>query len=142
MSKIPKKNEEAAPKIVYKDKIVEVEKEFDSVQIAGVAHEVNRAYCLALGDTSQPEWKDAPEWQAKSAIDGVEFHRNNPEAGPEASHVSWLIKKVEDGWTYGPIKSPDLKKHPCIVPFEDLPVEQQAKDFIFRAVVHALLERL
>jgi hypothetical protein len=29
-------------------------------EIAKVAHEVNRAYCQALGDFSQPKWEDAP----------------------------------------------------------------------------------
>lgn len=31
------------------------------------------------------------------------------------------------------------QEHPCMVPFAELPKEQQAKDFLFRAVVHALL---
>ena len=39
--------------------------EMDS--IARVCHEVNRAYCQALGDDSQPTWEEAPEWQRASA---------------------------------------------------------------------------
>lgn len=105
--------------------------------IARVCHEVNRAYCQALGDDSQPTWEDAPGWQRESARMGVDLHLSG-DFGPEASHVSWMKQKLEDGWTYGPVKAPDLKQHPCIVPFADLPREQQAKDFIFRAVVHAL----
>lgn len=107
-------------------------------QVARVAHEVNRAYCLALGDTSQPAWEDAPQWQRDSALLGVQLHTENPNAGPQASHESWMAQKVADGWTYGPEKRPDLKQHHCIVPFDALPREQQAKDYIFRAVVHAL----
>jgi len=110
----------------------------DITAIARVAHEVNRAYCLALGDKSQPAWEDAPDWQRSSAIAGVVFHLRNPNADASASHESWMRQKLEDGWTYGPTKIPALKQHPCIVPFEQLPREQQAKDFIFRAVVHAL----
>ena len=106
--------------------------------IARVAHEVNRAYCQALGDNSQPAWEDAPEWQKSSARSGVDLHVGNPAAGPEASHESWMAQKVSEGWTYGPMKNPDAKEHPCMVPFAELPREQQAKDFIFRAVVHAL----
>ena len=109
-----------------------------SEDIARVAHEINRAYCLALGDLSQPAWADAPEWQKVSARIGVEFHLANPDAGPEASHESWLAEKQRDGWVYGPTKDADRKTHPCVVPFADLPREQQAKDFLFRAVVHAL----
>lgn len=107
-------------------------------QVARAAHEINRAYCAALGDYSQPTWEDAPDWQRKSAITGVRFHRENPEAGPEASHVSWFEEKVADGWIYGPNKDAAAKEHPCLVGFSQLPVEQLAKDFIFRAVVHAL----
>lgn len=106
--------------------------------IAGVAHEVNRAYCQALGDESQPAWEDAPGWQRESAFNGVQFHLDHPDAGPEASHDNWLTEKLAQGWKFGPVKDAELKEHPCCVPFSELPVSQQAKDYIFRAVVHAL----
>ena len=107
-------------------------------EIARVCHEVNRAYCEALGDLSQPTWENAPDWQRDSAAMGVDLHLDNPNAGPEASHESWMAQKVADGWKYGETKDPEAKTHPCMVPFADLPQVQQAKDFIFRAVVHAL----
>jgi hypothetical protein len=114
-------------------------KELEIEKIAKACHEVNRAYCLSLGDASQPAWEDAPQWQKDSAILGVKLHVNNPNAGPQASHESWMDQKIADGWKYGPTKDPEAKIHPCIVPFEKLPVEQQAKDFIFRAVVHQMM---
>lgn len=107
-------------------------------EIARVCHEVNRAYCEALGDHSQVPWEQAPDWQIESAFDGVHLHLHNPDAGPQASHESWMNCKLKDGWKYGPVKDAVKKEHPCIVPFDQLPVEQQAKDFIFRAVVHSL----
>lgn len=107
-------------------------------QIARVAHEVNRAYCQALGDNSQPAWEDAPGWQRKSAIKDTLFHLDNPNAGPEHSHVSWLAEKNRDGWKYGPVKDAEKKEHPCFVPYDQLPTEQKAKDYLFRGVVHAL----
>ena len=110
----------------------------DNNQIARVAHEVNAAYCAALGDFSQTTWESAPEWQRQSALLGVSLHINNPAAGPEASHISWMSQKVAEGWVYGVEKNAELKTHPCIVSFSQLPREQQAKDYIFRAVVHAL----
>ena len=108
-------------------------------EIAKVCHEVNRAYCAALGDHSQPAWDDAPDWQKSSAMLGVKLHRENPDAGPQASHESWMAQKLAEGWKYGPEKNPETKEHHCIVPFDALPQAQQAKDFIFRAVVHALI---
>lgn len=113
-------------------KVVDVE------NIARACHEVNRAYCTALGDLSQPAWADAPDWQKDSARAGVRMHLANPNAGPEASQASWMAQKEAEGWTYGPEKRPDLKQHHCMVPFEKLPREQQDKDWIFRAVVHSM----
>ncbi|MDT4868982.1 RyR domain protein [compost metagenome] len=99
---------------------------------------MNRAYCRALSDHSQPAWEDAPKWQTNSALAGVLFHLDNPDASASSSHESWLRPKLADGWEYGPVKDPSRKQHPCIVPFDELPVAQQAKDFIFKGVVDAL----
>lgn len=106
--------------------------------IARVCHEVNRGYCAALGDTSQVPWEDAPEWQRQSAIKGVEFNLANPDAPPSHSHDSWLTEKRATGWKYGAVKDAEKKEHPCFVPYEDLPPEQKAKDYLFKATVRAL----
>lgn len=58
--------------------------------------------------------------------------------GPEVSHESWMREKLAAGWKYGPEKDAEKKEHPCLVEFAELPREQQAKDYIFRAIVHAL----
>lgn len=105
-------------------------------RIAKTCHEINRAYCASLGDLSQPAWEDAPQWQRDSAVNGVKFHLANPAAGPDASHNAWLEEKRAAGWSYGPAKNPELLQHPCFVPYEELPREQQAKDYLFRATVH------
>ena len=107
-------------------------------QIAYVAHQVNKAYCEAIGDNSQLDWTEAPDWQKESAINGVAFHQDNDDVGPDHSHVNWLKEKLANGWKYGPVKDQDKKEHPCCVPYDGLPTEQKAKDYIFRAIVHAL----
>lgn len=109
-----------------------------TADIAQTAHELNKAYCESIGDNSQPSWEDAPEWQKSSAINGVKFHLENPDASPSASHDSWLKQKEEEGWTFGLIKDPEKKRHPCFVPYDQLPVEQRSKDYIFRQTVHSL----
>lgn len=110
----------------------------DPVFIAKVAHEVNRAYCLATGDNSQPTWGEAPEWQKNSAIAGVNAHIGNPGMTPEDSHKSWLELKKEEGWRYGEIKDVEKKEHPCFLPYEELPTSQRVKDYLFKAVVGSL----
>ena len=107
-------------------------------QIAKACHEVNRAYCQSMGDYSQAAWDDAPDWQKSSAINGVNFHINNPGAGPDHSHIEWMKEKEATGWKYGPVKDVEKKEHPCFVPYEQLPESQKSKDYIFRGIVHVL----
>jgi len=106
-------------------------------RIAKVCHEANRAYCYSLGDRSQPAWEAAPEWQRESARAGVIFHMTG-DHGPEASHESWMAQKKAEGWTYGPVKNPERKEHPCMLPYIGLPLQQVSKDHIFRGIVHAM----
>ena len=106
--------------------------------IARVTHEANRAWCEAHEDASQLPWELAPDWQRDSAVEGVRFHLANPDAGDSAAHDSWLNHKRADGWVFADVKDPVAKTHPCMVPFDQLPVEQQAKDAIFGAIVHAI----
>jgi len=109
------------------------------IRAARTAHEVNRIYCMALGDDSQPEWEDAPAWQKESAFNGAKAILANPDQPPRASHDNWLKEKIETGWKYGPIKDPDKKEHPCIVDYYKLPVDQRRKDTLFTLVVKAVL---
>jgi RyR domain len=109
--------------------------------IARVCHEANREYCKTIGDRSQPSWEEAPNWQKVSALKGVEFHIGALKSGfqpsPSASHESWLAEKRRDGWCYGPVKDAEKKEHPCFLPYDELPIEQRLKDFIFSAIVEA-----
>lgn len=110
--------------------------------IAKTCHEANRVWCEANGDKSQKSWEDAPDWQRHSAKLGVVMHLNNPGAGDSASHDSWMEQKIADGWVFGEKKDPDATPptHPCLVPFKDLLKFQQAKDRLFRYIVHAMCE--
>lgn len=110
----------------------------DVESIAKVCHQVNKAYCESIGDQSQVDWEDAPAWQQTSAIQGVRFVFANPDAPPSANHKSWLEVKKNEGWKYGPVKDVDKKEHPCFVPYDELPIEQRTKDYLFRSVVNSL----
>ena len=110
-------------------------------KIAEICYEANREYCKTLGDDSPPPWPEAPGWARQSFINGVKMHLENPEAGPEASHESWMEEKINTGWKYGKKKNVKTKRHPCLVPFEKLPAEQKVKDIMFRTLVHALKNR-
>jgi hypothetical protein len=109
-----------------------------AAEIARVCHEVNRAYCKATGDDSQAPWDETPALIQESAIAGVRAHLDNPSLTPEQSHELWSAHKLAEGWVYGKTKSIEKKTHPCLVPYDELPVEQRVKDYLFKAVVASL----
>lgn len=108
-------------------------------RIAHIAHEVNRVYCQSIGDNSQPKWDDAPTWQKDSAVNGVVYLAQNPDATPKLSHENWFNMKLREGWKYGEEKDAEKKTHPCMSPYDALPEKQKFKDFFFHAVVRAAL---
>lgn len=91
----------------------------DVEAIARLCHNVNAAYCFSIGDRSQCEWENAPQWQKDSAIAGVQFHIANHCADPSGSHESWL-KTNRQIMEYGPVK--DIEK-------------RRTKDYLFAAIV-------
>jgi len=118
-------------------------------EAARICYEANRAYALALGDTSFPDWSSAPSWQQETNITGVKyFLRTVRYYGdgserlrqiPERLHESWMEQKRADGWGYGPVKDAEKKEHPCFVPYSELPKAQRAKDHIFAGILRGLL---
>lgn len=108
-------------------------------RIAQIAHECNRAYCQGIGDNSQVPWGEAEPWQRESAIVGVKYAIEKPDVTPEQMHQSWVDHKLADGWEFGPVKDPRLKRHPCICPYDELPNEQKVKDILFRALVRSCM---
>jgi hypothetical protein len=114
--------------------ILELTKE----DIARTAYNVNKAYCESLGDHSFGPWDEAPDWQKNTTKLGVDFVIANPSLPASAQHEAWLALKEAQGWKYGYKKDPEKKEHPCMVAFDELPANQQAKDFIFKAVVDSL----
>ena len=42
-------------------------------------------------------------------------------------HEVWARNRMDEGWTYGPVRDDAHKKHPCLVPYEDLP--ESEKDY-------------
>ena len=113
------------------------------VLIAIVCHEANRAFCAEfMNDHSQLSWNDAPDWQRYASESTAEFLLENPDASDSVTHEVWMQNKIADGWVYGDVKDVDKKTHPCLVPFDKLPLLQQKKDVLFRAIVKALADTI
>ena len=43
-------------------------------------------------------------------------------------HEVWSQTRITDGWTYGPERNDAQKKHPCLVPYDELPESEKEYD--------------
>ena len=43
-------------------------------------------------------------------------------------HEVWSAGRINDGWTYGEKRNDTEKKHPCLVPYEELSEEEKEYD--------------
>lgn len=110
--------------------------------IARVCHDMNSDYCRKIGDVVPPAWDDMPPEMQQGTIKGVELFLANPNLSPSAMHDAWKQEKLEQGWTYAPVKSIKDKTHPNIKPFADLSAEQQFKDWLFSATVRNIAREM
>ncbi len=46
----------------------------------------------------------------------------------ENVHEVWARQRMNEGWTYGPHRDDHRKKHPCLIPYEDLPESEKEYD--------------
>lgn len=46
----------------------------------------------------------------------------------ENVHDVWAQTRLAQGWTYGPERNDTEKKHPCLVPYSELPEEEKVYD--------------
>ena len=50
------------------------------------------------------------------------------EALAENVHDTWAKGRIDDGWTYGPVRDDVKKHHPCLVPYGELPESEKEYD--------------
>lgn len=43
-------------------------------------------------------------------------------------HEVWAETRIKQGWTYGPERNDELKTHPCLIPYEELPEDEKEYD--------------
>ncbi len=43
-------------------------------------------------------------------------------------HEVWAETRIAQGWTYGEQRNDELKTHPCLIPYEELPEEERVYD--------------
>ena len=43
-------------------------------------------------------------------------------------HDNWALGRINQGWTIGPERNDQLKQHPCLVDYSDLPESEKEYD--------------
>ncbi|MBR1463685.1 MAG: Ryanodine receptor Ryr [Prevotella sp.] len=43
-------------------------------------------------------------------------------------HELWAEERLRQGWSYGEKRNDELKQHPCLVAYEELPEEEKVYD--------------
>ena len=58
----------------------------------------------------------------------------------ENAHDNWALRRIEEGWTYGSKRDDHEKKHPDLVPYDDLPDSEKEYDRkVIKQTIKALL---
>ena len=54
----------------------------------------------------------------------------------ENAHDVWAVQRIRQGWSFGPSRDDEARKHPCLLPYSQLP--ESEKDVDRAAVEHTL----
>ena len=46
----------------------------------------------------------------------------------ENVHNVWAVGRLQQGWTYGPVRNDEAKETPCLVPYNELPESEKEYD--------------
>ena len=69
-----------------------------------------------------------PEPMDLSLVDLPESLIQLSERIAENVHEVWVKACIDEGWTYGEKRDDIHKKHPCLVPYDELPEEEKEYD--------------
>ena len=69
-----------------------------------------------------------PEPMDLSLVDLPESLIQLSERIAENVHEVWAKARIDEGWTYGEKRDDIHKKHPCLVPYNELPEEEKEYD--------------
>jgi class 3 adenylate cyclase len=54
----------------------------------------------------------------------------------ENAHEVWAAGRLAEGWSYGPVRDDEMKQHPCLVRYDELP--ESEKEYDRRAALESL----
>jgi len=112
----------------------------DIHQVALIAHEAGRMMQIVNGDPVSPTWDCLPNTDRERIVNGVCFALRKESPSPEEMHENWCKDMYADGYEAGEVLDRENLIHPNLVPYDQLPAPQQAKDALFGGIVSSLSE--
>ena len=75
-------------------------------------------------------WKEKGvcKLQIRHSNTGIKELIELAEAISKNVHEVWSQNRMDEGWTYGPVRNDEKKETPCLVPYEELPEIEKAYD--------------
>ncbi|MDE6418871.1 MAG: Ryanodine receptor Ryr [Duncaniella sp.] len=64
------------------------------------------------------------------------------EAIAENAHDTWARARMDEGWTYGPVRDDARRQHPDLIPYAQLPDSEKEYDRIMAMNTLRLVKRL
>ncbi len=103
---------------------------------ASFVYEVARMQAAAVDAPVVPEpWSQRDEAFRRQFVGVIEMMSGPArKSSPEELHDDWTRAYEAMGWQYGPVRDVEAKKHPDMVPFEQLEHREQIKDAVFVAL--------
>jgi hypothetical protein len=107
------------------------------LELAKIAHEMNRVYRQLSGDDSVQPWEKATEAQRRGMIFGVVHQLKMPGADTTSLHRGLVKSLTAQGWRQGEM---DAKKgtHPGCQDFKAMPHEYKARTLLFTTLVEQM----
>lgn len=103
--------------------------EIEIDKLCWLCYEANRAMCQFAGDKSNADWLRAPHGQRESLAKCVKAILKNPELTPSDNHKNWVLSKIEQDASWGPITD--------MVPYDELCDAHRLKHVVICAIVKA-----
>jgi hypothetical protein len=110
--------------------------------IAQVVFAANRQYIEYIGGRAiNPSWEEAHEEHRQSLIKAIKSLITDPRT-PESNHEAWCEARKSEGWKLDKVYNSSKKTHPNLIPYRELPFEEQLKDHLFMGIASIFVSGL
>ena len=103
-----------------------------AVDVAYLVLDVVNTYKRTVNLPETPETAE----RLSGIIDGILHYWKNPTISARDNHESWRERMINNGWAYGEQVNEELKTHPALVDFDDVPTLYRPNDILFLAVAN------